>query len=73
MYSTSIVGMRAKENYYNPRFLSMYGSLLSEFRIDYFYSYFCGITRHANTHDIDILKHIPYICDCYKTFPERLQ
>ena len=31
MYSTSIVGMRAKANYYNPRFLSMYGSLLSEF------------------------------------------
>jgi hypothetical protein len=23
--------MRAKANYYNPRFLSMYGSLLSEF------------------------------------------
>ena len=31
MYSTSIIGMRAKANYYNPRFLSMYGSLLSEF------------------------------------------
>jgi len=46
---------------------------MEKIRIDYFYSYFCGITRHANTHDIDILKHIPYICDCYKTFPKRIQ
>ena len=28
LYSTTIIGMRAKANYYNPRFLSMYGSLL---------------------------------------------
>ena len=31
LYSTTIIGMRAKANYYNPRFLSMYGSLLAEF------------------------------------------
>jgi hypothetical protein len=31
LYSTSIIGMRAKANYYNPRFQSMYSSLLSEF------------------------------------------
>jgi hypothetical protein len=31
MYSTSIIGMRAKTNYYNPRFQAMYSSLLSEF------------------------------------------
>lgn len=31
LYSTSIIGMRAKANYYNPRFQAMYGSLLREF------------------------------------------
>ena len=31
LYSTSIIGMRAKANYYNSRFQSMYGSLLCEF------------------------------------------
>jgi hypothetical protein len=31
LYSTTIIGMRAKDNYYNPRFLSMYGALLNEF------------------------------------------
>ena len=31
LYSTTIVGMRAKANYYNPRFQSMYGALLCEF------------------------------------------
>lgn len=31
LYSTSIVGMRAKANYYNSRFQSMYGALVNEF------------------------------------------
>lgn len=31
LYSTSIIGMRAQVNYKNPRFMSMYGALLTEF------------------------------------------